>query len=360
MSMAPATSPSQADRIHAHPTSFADSAGNQWTTLRNVNPAASCDYRRLPAGIGPIPCAIGTKFPSRDAASIVHNMTQAGIAGTEFTGCSAICINGGYADDVDNGFRVIYTGSSGADVGQRISSSAQANLNTDQRWTDGNKALRTSMAKEWPVRVLRGPKSAEWADEREYRYDGLYMVLKCWIERGRTGVKIIRFALERLHDQGPLFVNDRTIPAPDYDRDEAYDRDWPRLNDDDEVQRPVRKMEPFAACDPKFVYIKPKAVEIEPSTRFTEAQLAARKAARAKKVQQKALLQDHAGGNTTPPKRRRREGDGDTVVGRSRSRSPSADRRQARHQDASFRGARQRSTTPPLPKRKNRPVPVPW
>ncbi|CCG81178.1 protein of unknown function [Taphrina deformans PYCC 5710] len=264
----------------------------------------------------------------RDEASLIHNMTQAGIAGTESTGCGAICLNGGYADDVDIGFRIIYTGSSGAETGLRVSASNHASLNTDQRWTDGNKALRTSMAKHWPVRVLRGPKcNIEWADQAEYRYDGLYMVRKCWIERGATGVKIIRFALERLHDQGPIFVNGETVDAPDYANDEAYDGEWPILDDDDEVQRQVRAMEPFELVDPKRIYIKQKRAEIQPKERMSDADLAAYK-------KRQALKRVN--------KRRDQEAD------RSRTRSTSPNRKGSKLNKAT----RQRSVTPPLPKRR--------
>lgn len=253
------------NHVNDEPTRSYD---DQWTTLKNHNPATHCDYRKLPAGIGPVNVDVGTIYPDRNSASAIHAMTQAGIAGTQSTGASAICLNGGYADDFDDGWRIIYTGSSGAEAGQRLNATSHANQNSDQKWTEGNKALRTSMAKNWPVRVLRGPKSdALWAPREGYRYDGLYMIRKCWIERGKTGMKIIRFAMERLHDQGPIFVNGSTETPPDYAKDEGYRGDWPRLDDDDQVQREVKTTEPFDRIDPRDIFIKEREVEIVPNMR---------------------------------------------------------------------------------------------
>lgn len=284
--------------------------------------------------IGPVEVPIGTLYESRDAAFPIHRMTQAGIAGTESSGCAAICLNGGYIDDFDSGFRIIYTGSSGAETGMRLNAGQTNNLNMDQKWTDGNKALRTSMKNNWPVRVLRGPKcDAQWAPATTgYRYDGLYMIRRCWVQRGATGVKIIRFAMERLHDQGPLFVNEETISPPDYADDEEYQGEWPILDDDDEVQRPIKAHEPFDTIDPKDIYIKPKAALVRPRDRLSDMEAeqrrqrrAERRARRPPKISRADTETTEDGDREVAHSRRRRELDSDSDA--SSARDPARRRR---------------------------------
>ena len=58
---------------------------------------------------------VGFKFDSRaDACTAgIHRATVAGIVGRSDVGCYSIVLNGGYADDLDEGTHLTYTGSGG-------------------------------------------------------------------------------------------------------------------------------------------------------------------------------------------------------------------------------------------------------
>lgn len=70
----------------------------------------------------------GSTFPDRKSAhdASVHRGFQAGIA----RGGSCICLNEGYADDIDNGDEIIYTGQGGQDDKKIRSVTNYANLET--------------------------------------------------------------------------------------------------------------------------------------------------------------------------------------------------------------------------------------
>jgi E3 ubiquitin-protein ligase UHRF1 len=59
--------------------------------------------------------AVGSGWETRAdcCADLVHRATVAGIVGTPESGCYSIVLNGGYADDVDHGDLLTYTGSGG-------------------------------------------------------------------------------------------------------------------------------------------------------------------------------------------------------------------------------------------------------
>ncbi|WP_197319170.1 YDG/SRA domain-containing protein [Saccharomonospora sp. NB11] len=138
----------------------------------------------------------GTTFPSRQAASDagVHRALIAGIVGTAATGAESIVVSGGYEDDIDNGWEIIYTGHGGQDnAGRQV---------RDQTWeSSGNAALRTSQLERTPVRVIRGAhkkNGSSHAPASGYRYDGLYLVEDSWREAGRRGFQVCRFRLVKL------------------------------------------------------------------------------------------------------------------------------------------------------------------
>lgn len=132
----------------------------------------------------------GQLFESRKALhdSGVHLPLVAGISGSQLDGADSIVISGGYEDDTDFGDEIIYTGHGGQDEkGRQIS---------DQTLTVGNMGLAISENEGLPVRVIRGAhKGNQYAPEKGYRYDGLYLVDSHWHETGKSGYKVWRFKL---------------------------------------------------------------------------------------------------------------------------------------------------------------------
>ncbi|KAK7058943.1 hypothetical protein VNI00_001567 [Paramarasmius palmivorus] len=155
----------------------------------------------------------------------------AGISGgTE--GAYSVALSGGYEDDVDEGYAFTYTGSGGRDL--KGTKTAPKNLRTapqsfDQSFDDHrNRALKViegitskyqpalifrkvSSETKKPVRVIRGYKlDSRYAPYEGYRYDGLYVVEKVWMEKGLNskGYKVCKFAFKRLPNQPPLPVKD--------------------------------------------------------------------------------------------------------------------------------------------------------
>lgn len=61
-----------------------------------------------------------------------------------------------------------------------------------------NAALKRSAETQKPVRVLRGFKGTTiYAPETGYRYDGLYVVERAWMEKGMTkGLLVCKFAFK--------------------------------------------------------------------------------------------------------------------------------------------------------------------
>lgn len=159
----------------------------------------------------------GTEFASRAdlAASGVHRPTQAGISGSSSQGADSIVVSGGYEDDEDYGDYLIYGGQAGFDPNTR-------QQNEDAELSRGNLALVVSYNKGLPVRVTRGLGSAR---QHTYRYDGLYLVERWWVDRGKTGFKIYRFALRKIDDK-PISTPAGELPLPasnlEPDRVESY------------------------------------------------------------------------------------------------------------------------------------------
>ncbi|MCU1529753.1 MAG: hypothetical protein JWP75_3516, partial [Frondihabitans sp.] len=156
--------------------------------------------------IGDVPgIDIGTVFASRReaAAAGIHRAIQAGITGTGATGAESIVVSGGYEDDQDHGWEIVYTGHGGRDGSGRQTS--------DQTFeAPGNAALQTSHLTGAPVRVVRGAhRSSAHAPQSGYRYDGLFRVVRVWRERGLSGHLICRFTMVAL-GAGP--VTERADP----------------------------------------------------------------------------------------------------------------------------------------------------
>ena len=172
--------------------------------------------RPLSDRFGALPgIACGFKFDSRadGCASGVHRATVAGIVGHPDVGCYSIVLNGGYADDVDEGTHLTYTGSGGRSL--RGTSANPKNLrtgpHTKHQTMEGNegkknRALKKSLTTGQPVRVLRGykldskfaPLGIDYGGDVNYRYDGLYRVVKMWTSVGIDHpFNVFKFALVR-------------------------------------------------------------------------------------------------------------------------------------------------------------------
>jgi len=148
---------------------------------------------------------VGTEFASRAelAASGVHRPTQAGISGSSNEGADSIVVSGGYDDDEDYGDYLIYGGQAGFDPNTK-------QQNEDAELSRGNLALVVSYNKGLPVRVTRGLGSTR---QHTYRYDGLYLVERWWVDRGRSGFRIYRFALRKIDDK-PISTPAGELPLP--------------------------------------------------------------------------------------------------------------------------------------------------
>lgn len=146
----------------------------------------------------------GTEFASRAelSASGIHRPTQAGICGSGIEGAESIVVSGGYEDDEDYGDYLIYGGQAGFDPNTK-------QQNEDAELIRGNLALVVSYNKGLPVRVTRGLGSRQ----HTYRYDGLYLVERWWVDRGKAGFKIYRFALRKIDDK-PISTPAGELPLP--------------------------------------------------------------------------------------------------------------------------------------------------
>ncbi|KAL7279968.1 hypothetical protein ACG7TL_006379 [Trametes sanguinea] len=137
--------------------------------------------------------------------SSVHSGILAGIAGSKHEGCYSVVLSGGYEDDKDEGYRFVYTGCGGRDTkdGEKPREGPQT---CDQSWENSrNMSLKVSARTKKPVRVVRGYKSSsDFAPAQGYRYDGLYVVEKAWMDVGKSGYQVCKFLLKRLPDQPPI------------------------------------------------------------------------------------------------------------------------------------------------------------
>lgn len=164
--------------------------------------------------------AFGTRREVADAR--VHRAIQAGIVGTGATGAESIVVSGGYEDDQDNGWEIVYTGHGGRDEsGRQVA---------DQTFdASGNAALQTSHFTGAPVRVVRGAhRRSAYAPQSGYRYDGLFRVVRVWRERGLGGHLICRFTMVALA-AGPVAAESASLElvAPDDPRQGPAGTDAP-------------------------------------------------------------------------------------------------------------------------------------
>lgn len=174
------------------------------------------------------PVGSGWEMRTHCCEDLVHRATVAGIVGRPDDGCYSIVLNGGYADDQDLGEALTYTGSGGRSLKGTASNpknlrTGPATKNQTLEGTEGryNAALYRSFETGTPVRVVRGYKlDSEWAPigldcggDYNYRYDGLYTVLKAWDPVGLEGYRVWKFALLRLKGQAPLRLRQEEMAA---------------------------------------------------------------------------------------------------------------------------------------------------
>ncbi|KAI9194166.1 hypothetical protein LWI28_003672 [Acer negundo] len=154
--------------------------------------------------VGPIPgILIGDLFFFRMELCVVglHGQAQAGIdylPGSQSASgepiATSIIVSGGYEDDEDGGDVLVYTGHGGQDKLNRQCE--------HQRLEGGNLALERSMHYGIEIRVIRGIKKYEGSvSNKVYVYDGLYKILDCWFDVGRSGFGVYKFRLVRIVGQ---------------------------------------------------------------------------------------------------------------------------------------------------------------
>ncbi|KAH9854667.1 PUA-like domain-containing protein [Lenzites betulinus] len=127
--------------------------------------------------------------------SSVHSGILAGIAGSKDEGCYSVVLSGGYEDDRDEGYKFTYTGCGGRD--RKDGEKVEGPQTCDQSWQNSrNQSLRVSSYTKKPVRVVRGYKSrSDFAPAEGYRYDGLYVVERAWMDVGKSGFQICKYSL---------------------------------------------------------------------------------------------------------------------------------------------------------------------
>lgn len=173
------------------------------------------------------PIPVGRKYDSREEAreAGIHKSAMGGIAGSQDVGSPSIAMNGGYEDNQDYVYTFDYTGAGGK------KSIENQSVSMDQKWSSSNLALLKSYNLGYPVRLLRGEKAASaCAPVQGYRYDGLYQIVLCWIQRSNSfeGHKVIKFAFQRLPGQDPIVRDGKVFKEDDFIRT-GLTRDWVKL-----------------------------------------------------------------------------------------------------------------------------------
>lgn len=159
--------------------------------------------------VGAIPgIMVGDLFLFRMELCVVglHGQIQAGIdflpASMSSTGepiATSVIVSGGYEDDMDDGEVIVYTGHGG----QEKNSSRQI---SHQKLESGNLALERSMHYGVEVRVIRGMKyeGSAAGSGKVYVYDGVYRIVDCWFDVGRSGFGVYKFKLWRIEGQAKM------------------------------------------------------------------------------------------------------------------------------------------------------------
>lgn len=157
--------------------------------------------------IGAIPgINIGDVFFFRMEICVIglHGQVQAGIdyvpASRSSSGepiATSIIVSGGYEDDDDSGVVLIYTGHGGRERNQLKHS-------INQKLEGGNLALERSMNYGIEIRVIRGIKSDRSPTGKVYVYDGLYKIVECWMDTGKSGFGVYKYKMIRMQGQDEM------------------------------------------------------------------------------------------------------------------------------------------------------------
>ncbi|KAJ4955821.1 hypothetical protein NE237_012604 [Protea cynaroides] len=154
--------------------------------------------------IGSVPgIYVGDVFFYRMELCVIglHGQPQAGIdfvsASRSSNGepiATSIVVSGGYEDDEDAGDVIIYTGQGGQDR-------QFARQCVHQKLEGGNLALERSKYYGIEIRVIRGFKYERSITSKIYVYDGLYRIVDCWFDVGKSGFGVYKYKLVRMADQ---------------------------------------------------------------------------------------------------------------------------------------------------------------
>ncbi|KAJ3767660.1 PUA-like domain-containing protein, partial [Lentinula raphanica] len=156
---------------------------------------------------------VGTTFSSRKDcnASGVHKATCQGIFHKD-RNAYAICLNGEYENDVDDGLRISYTGAGG----KTNNFETKKGICTDQDWkAPSNRALLRAHQERKPIRVIRGYKLGSiYAPRKGYRYDGLYRIYKVYtkVTDDENRYRLCMYELQRLSNQPPPPWETKSVP----------------------------------------------------------------------------------------------------------------------------------------------------
>lgn len=152
--------------------------------------------------LGPIPgVEVGDRFQYRAELRIIglHHQYDKGIDYFEKDGtilATSIVSTGRYANFMYSSDILIYSGEGG---NPKVCTQLQVK---DQVLKNGNLALKNSMERRTPVRVIRKGinKDSKLTTCRRslYVYDGLYFVEKYWKERGKFGKLVFKFELRKI------------------------------------------------------------------------------------------------------------------------------------------------------------------
>ncbi|CAJ2674201.1 histone-lysine N-methyltransferase family member SUVH9-like [Trifolium pratense] len=158
--------------------------------------------------VGAIPgICIGDVFIYRMELVVVglHGQPQAGIdylpGSMSSNGepiATSVIVSGGYEDDVDQGDVIIYSGHGGQDKNSRQV--------FHQKLEGGNLAMERSMHYGIEVRVIRGVRceGSSSASGKVYVYDGLYRIVECWFDVGKSGFGVYKYKLWRIEGQAKM------------------------------------------------------------------------------------------------------------------------------------------------------------
>jgi len=144
----------------------------------------------------------GTIFATREECKNagVHIPQVAGIHGDMNIGAFSICMSGGYEDDEDHGFTFTYTGAGGRESDDGSGYGAHVAQTKDQSLSHpSNAALCRSSITRIPVRVVRGSQlKSAYAPLHGFRYDGLYIVERAYMDKGKSGFMVCKFDFKKV------------------------------------------------------------------------------------------------------------------------------------------------------------------